>query len=333
MDAERRAGNGIAAGRLGRPAAPWRKQPMKSAPGFQAAPWESARVRELVGLLLFCLWQVVGAIAHADAPNPAASLRAAYGELRGALGDNSFRRPIHLRSGQSVDDLTADIHAVVEHPFATVQAALKSAPRWCDVLILHLNVKSCRASASRDGLAIYLGSKHDEPLSATQRVDFRFRVAADGPDYFRIQLTADAGPFGTRNYRIVLEAIPLEGSKTFLHFSYAYAYGLAAKLAMQTYLGTVGRNKVGFTVERGSDGQAAYVGGMRGVLERNTLRYYLAIDAYLGALSTPPQEQFEKRLRDWFAATERYPRQLHELEQGQYLDMKRKEYRRQQAEP
>ena len=38
-------------------------------------------------------------------------------------------------------------------------------------------------------------------------------------------------------------------------------------------------------------------------------------------------------LRDWFAATERYPRQLHELEQDEYLVMKRKEYQRQQVIP
>jgi len=69
---------------------------------------------------------------------------------------------------------------------------------------------------------------------------------------------------------------------------------------------------------------------MRGVVERNTMRYYLAIEAFLGALSAPPQAQLEKRLHDWFAAVERYPRQLHEMDEGAYLDMKRRETRRQQ---
>ena len=54
------------------------------------------------------------------------------------------------------------------------------------------------------------------------------------------------------------------------------------------------------------------------------MRYYLAIEAFLGAVPVPPQERLEKRLREWFAAIERYPRQLHEMEQGEYLDMKRK---------
>jgi len=51
-------------------------------------------------------------------------------------------------------------------------------------------------------------------------------------------------------------------------------------------------------------------------------------------LSLPDMSGLEacKRLREWFAAIERYPRQLHEMEQGEYLDMKRKEYLRQQSE-
>ena len=60
------------------------------------------------------------------------------------------------------------------------------------------------------------------------------------------------------------------------------------------------------------------------------MRYYLAIDAYLSAYTLPPGEQFEKRIRDWYASTERYAPQLHEMDQADYLEMKRKEMRRQQ---
>ncbi len=63
---------------------------------------------------------------------------------------------------------------------------------------------------------------------------------------------------------------------------------------------------------------------------QGSLRYYLAIEAYLGALSVPPSARLEKSMRDWFAGIERYPRQLHEMEKGDYLDMKRKEFLRRQ---
>ena len=111
----------------------------------------------------------------------------------------------------------------------------------------------------------------------------------------------------------------------------AYGYGMAAKMATQAYLGTVGSAKVGFTAaERGADGKPVYVGGVIGLLERNTMRYYLAIDAYLSAYALPAAEQPERRIREWYASTERYAEQLHEMEKDEYLEMKRKEMRRQQ---
>ncbi len=127
--------------------------------------------------------------------------------------------------------------------------------------------------------------------------------------------------------------MPLDARRSFLHLSYAYAYGMTARLAMQGYLGTVGRNKVGFSVTgHTADGRPVYIAGTRGVIERNTMRYYLAIEAYLGALSAPAAQQAEKRLNAWFDSVERYPAQLHEMERGEYLDMKHGEIARQQAQ-
>jgi hypothetical protein len=62
---------------------------------------------------------------------------------------------------------------------------------------------------------------------------------------------------------------------------------------------------------------------VRGVVERNTMRYYLAMEAYLAALPTPPQERREKRLQSWFTSTEQYARQLHDVDRTTYLEMKR----------
>jgi hypothetical protein len=148
-----------------------------------------------------------------------------------------------------------------------------------------------------------------------------------------IELDAPSGPFGTRDYRILLEAVPLDGNRSFIHLGYAFGYGAFGHVAMQGYLGTVASEKVGFTLAKpAAPGQPPqYVGGTRGLVERNTMRYYLAIDAYLAALSLPPAERVEKRLQTWFAATERYPKQLHEMEGGIYLEMKRKEIMRMQA--
>jgi hypothetical protein len=101
---------------------------------------------------------------------------------------------------------------------------------------------------------------------------------------------------------------------------------------MKTYLATIGSDKVGFfSTPDPSAGETQYVGGVRDLVERNTMRYYLAIDAYLSALSGPADARLEKRLTGWFDATERYPRQLHEVSRADHMQMKHDEYQRQQT--
>lgn len=269
------------------------------------------------------------ATAHADA----SGLRARYSALQDRLSNNPFKSPLTLDSSETAGSVTGEIYALVDHPFAKVGPALNSAAYWCDILILHLNTKYCRAVDGGKTLNVSIGKKFDQPLDDAYRVIFAWRVAEQTAHYLQVQLSADEGPLSTRDYRIVLEAVSLENGQTFIHLSYAYAYGVVGRMAMQAYLATIGANKVGFTVAgKQAGGQPVHIGGMRGLVERNTMRYYLAIEAYLGALSTPPQARMDKRLRDWFTAIERYPRQLHEMEQNQYLEMKRKEVARQQGE-
>ncbi len=295
------------------------------------------RIRTYAGILALTLICVGVDIAHAAAgeANEAQSLRAKYGALQDRLSHNPFNEPLFLESSETPASVQGDMYALVNHPFATVGAALSSAGNWCDILLLHLNTKYCRPSKASEGivLKVSIGKKHDQPLDQAYRVVFAYQVVTEASNYLQVRLNADKGPLSTRNYRIVLEAIPLENGRTFIHLSYSYAFGLVGRMAMKAYLATTGKNKVGFTVTGTQPGGGSrYVRGMRGVVERNTMRYYLAIEAFLGALSEPPQAQVEKRLHDWFAAIERYPRQLHELEQSEYLGMKRKEYGRHQAE-
>ncbi|MDQ2736429.1 MAG: hypothetical protein M3Y55_15885 [Pseudomonadota bacterium] len=260
----------------------------------------------------------------------AATLRSRQTALHDKFVSNQFGRPLVLESKQTSGDLRGDVYAIVDHPFPTVQQGLQSIEHWCDILILHLNVKRCNVGAAGKSIALRVGRKFDQPIEDAYELDFKYKVTSNTPDYLQVQLTADEGPLSTRDYRIQVEAIPVEDKKTVIHMSYAYGYGFAARMAMQTYLLTIGRDKVGFSIVDRKDGKPVYIGGVLGLLERNTMRYYLAIDAYLSALSLPPGEQVERRIRDWYASTERYATQLHEMEQADYLDMKRNEIRRQQ---
>ena len=267
----------------------------------------------------------------ADA-HDAASLLARYTELTPQLQTNQFQRPLYLNSTESSDNLKGDIFAVLDYPFATVNTAFNGPDHWCDMLILHLNTKYCRAATQngKNQLIVSVGKKHDQPLADAYRVNFNLAVVAATPEYLDVVLSARDGPMGTSDYRILLQAVALPNGRTFMHLTYSYAYGMAARIAMKAYLSTVGSGKVGFTRTQGS-GEAQYIGGVRGVVERNTMRYYLAIDAYLSALGAPEAQQLDRRLQTWYTATERYPRQLHEVERNEYTDMKRSEYQRQQT--
>ena len=272
-------------------------------------------------------------VAASPAPSPAASLRERYATLAGRLEHSPFRQRLYLESAESTHGLQGDIYALVDYPFATVSGALSGAASWCDVLILHLNVKYCRAGLreQRPVLAVAIGRKYDQPVADAFQLEFVYSVAAAAPDYLEVHLDAREGPIGTQDYRIAFQAVALEGGRTFLHMRYSYAYGLEGRLAMTTYLATLARGKVGFTTTGAANGTPQLIGGARAMAERNTMRYYLAIDAYLGALATPAPQRFEQSSERWFAATEHYARQLHELDHDTYVAMKRREYQRQQA--
>lgn len=275
-----------------------------------------------------------GNIVAVNSMTDSRELRARYDQLREQLRNNNFHRPLHIDSSQAGDTLKGDVYAVLNHPFREVSDALKDPSGWCDILILPFNTKYCHA-VDRDGsanLLVRIGRKASQPVQDAYRIDFAFRPVSARPDYFESRLSATDGPLGTRDYRIVVSAVPLEAGRTFMHLSYSYGYGVAGRLAMQAYLATVGAQKVGFTVSgRDGNGEPIYIDGVRGAIERNAMRYYLAIDAHLASLSVPPERQLEKRIESWFDATERYPRQLREMDRSTYLAMKRGESERQQA--
>jgi hypothetical protein len=266
----------------------------------------------------------------------AAALHASYERLQPKLEHNIYRRPLYLESKEKPDQLQGDIYALVTQPFTLVNRALNDPAgkptNWCDVMMLHLNIKYCRVGQDAKGstLLLNIGRKMEQPLEDTHPVEFRYRVLASEKDYFAISLTAPEGPFNTRDYRIILEAIPADKQRSFIHLTYTYGFGMAAKLAMKGYLSTAGREKVGFT-QVGTDaaGKPEYIKGVRGVVERNAMRYYVAIDSFLNAVPLPREQQFEKRLSDCIDILDQYALQLHEVERDVYLDMKRSERQRQ----
>ncbi|RPH66073.1 MAG: hypothetical protein EHM83_04875 [Burkholderiales bacterium] len=267
----------------------------------------------------------------------AAGLSSRYGAMRAQLEASPLGVPVVVTSSEDGEQVRGEVHALLPMPFEDLSARLSVPRDWCQIVLLHLNVKACthERAASQDWLTVHSGRKTHENVGKTYPLRFAFRATRAGTDQLDIDLSAATGPMGTRDYRLALAAVAVpQGS--FLRFSYAYRSSTLSRLAVGTYLATIGRDKVGFTVVgKGRDGQPEYVGGDRGIVERNAVRYYFAIQAYLEGFAVPGAQRVERNLGRWFELTERYPTQLRELERSEYLRGKLKDFdeqsRRQRA--
>ncbi|HVX91007.1 MAG TPA: hypothetical protein VHC20_05285 [Candidatus Paceibacterota bacterium] len=281
---------------------------------------------------LFGAFLIFSTALHVNAG--AAALRTKYGELHTALRNNNFHRALYIASTEADGMVVGEVYAVLEYPFESLDTALKKPGDWCDLMILPLNIKYCRASDA--GVAPYLdvriARKYDQPVQDAYRLLLQLRPLAATSDYFESGLTAETGPLGTKNYRIEIDAVPVDSTHLFLHLRCSYHSGYMGRVAMQTYLSTTGANKVGFTVTGVDEaGQPIFIGGVRGAIERTVVRYYLAIDAHLGARGASPEGRLERRIASWFGASEHFARQLHEMDWQSYRALKRSEYLRQQT--
>jgi hypothetical protein len=262
-------------------------------------------------------------------------LLATYQRMGEKLAHNAFGRPLQLDSAETADGLKGDVYAVVDHPITEVSATLKSASHWCELLLLHINNRRCKTTGETTGettgatagartLTLSVVRAYDQAPESAFELPFAYRVVHSEADHLEVDMSAPSGPLGTSNYRVSLEAVAIDEHKTFVHFSYSYDHNMMARLATQAYLATFGSDKVGFTiVGKGSGSEPENIRGTRGLVERNAMRYFLTLDAYLAERAAPPGQQFERRLHHWYNGAERYARQLHEVDIETYLALKR----------
>lgn len=291
--------------------------------------------KPLAGSSLWCrlgLWLVLAAMAcNAQAAldaGSASAMRELHRRFSEQLANSPLHRPIYLDSAETDGGLQGDVYAVVDHSLEDVRRALERSSQWCEMLVLHINNRRCRVARgpSGDVLTLSVVPRWDKPIDQAFELSFVHRVAHSTRDYLLVDLSAESGPMGTSRYRVLLEAVPLGEQQTFLHFAYAYDHNMMARLATMAYLATFGSDKVGFTmVGKSADGTAEYIKGLRGLVERNAMRYFLALDAYLDGLAAAPAERADRRLHRWFDSVEKYPTQLHEIDLATYLGIKRED--------
>ncbi len=260
-----------------------------------------------------------------------ARLQRWYQELRDPAQRSRFGAPIQIQSEEHNDQLTAKMHAIINHPFDVVARALAAPFSWCEFLPLDVNVKACtyQGEGHESRLTLYLGRKvYQSPAEAFAQ-PYQFAVRRTDEGILTVTLSALNGLYGITAHRLELVAAGIRG-RTVLALRTSYVQSAASKLATAIYLATAGRDKVGFTrTDAGPGGPPQYVQGLRGMVERNIMRYYLAFEALLDTQAVPDSLRFEARITRASELMERYPLQLHDLDKSEYLEAKRKEWENQ----
>jgi hypothetical protein len=245
------------------------------------------------------------------------------------LETNSFGLPLFLESYEQGDRVHVDVYGIFNYPFGSVVNVLKVPANWCDIASLHPNVKACTFQELPGDwlLTFYLGPKNYKPPEGMRQVMYHYRSLDQQKGYMDVSLSAETGPYGTKNHIMRFEALPLDGGKTFVHVSYVYSDSAALRLAGKVYFATLGMGKAGFTVT-GTDrnGKPVYIGGPRGALERNAVRYYLAIHSFMNTLHYPKETRFSMRISEWYDLADRHREQLFDLDKKDYLTFKTLEH-------
>lgn len=232
-------------------------------------------------------------------------------------------QPLTIQSKVSDNKLQAEVFSVKQYAFPKMVEKLSSTEQWCQFITLHLNIKACvYHSIPHQSLSFFAGRKFYESAKDAYELKYDFKIETVTENYFKLNLSADEGPFGTQDYLIVLELLKVSNDVV-IYMSLSYQSSFSSRLGTRVYLSTMGADKIGFSQIKNIDGRLEYIQGIEGIIERNVMRYYLALSVYLDA------QEGHKMTERWFDATENFSKQLQEVEREAYLEAKELEYQQQ----
>ncbi len=301
-----------------------------------ARPWARTAYIRVGVISFFICWCFTGtafiSTASADTSDtttPLSPLASQYQNLKIKLAKSIFGAPILLNSETGDNYVRGEVYALLDTPFSDLDEMLSQPAQWCELAILHQNIKAC--TYDKNQLQFYVGRKYYQEPSDAHPILYQFEKVSSNNQHLNIKLTAPSGPFGTSNYLTSIEAVPIDEQHSFIHFQYRYQFGFLADAAMSVYLATLGRKKVGFTViGTYINGEHIYIKGLQGVIERNVMRYIFAIQSVLDARKSPEEFRQKARLVSWYAHISKHPKQLVGLTRKEYLYNKEREIKNQE---
>ena len=124
-------------------------------------------------LALAALFTFLGSV-HAQ---NATTLETKYRQLQNKLANNQFGQPVYMDSSLQSNTISGDVYSVVNSPYSTVRTALDTPTEWCEVLMLHLNIKYCRALGKNMAWllkCLEMGAQHGLPHPENPKIATNF---------------------------------------------------------------------------------------------------------------------------------------------------------------
>lgn len=288
-------------------------------------------IKNTVKLSVILLMLLVNSAVYAQEEIiPVEDLTDMYNAIKAGELDLLGEKDIHVRSEKTGNIIKADIYAITVNNFDDLYNAVSRPDSWCEFVPLHLNIKCCTyTQRSQPTVTFYAGRKFYESPEDSYKLKYRFEIVKHESGKFRVRLTSEDGPLGTSDYIIIVEALLFE-NETLLHMGISHKTCFISRAATLGYLSTIGKDKVGFSIVEQKDGNPVYIKGLEGIIERNVMRYFLALSIYLDTLSLVSAERFIQRAEAWYELTEQYATQLHELDKQEYMEVKQKEHKNQE---
>lgn len=271
-------------------------------------------------------------MASAAAPPPTTPTLAQRYEALTAGPARPLAPGVYLESSEASQQARGEVLARLDLPYATAAAVLSDALAWCRLLMLHPNIKHCLPGTGGRGgvlLDLTMAAQRDGLFGQEHPLQLSWNTVARDASHLAVELMAERGPMGTRDYRIGFELAPLEAGTSVMRLVYSSAFTATGLWMAQAYVATVARHRVGFTVvDTDAQGRPVYVRGVRAAVERNTMRFHLAVQSWLTVQSAPAEQRVARAIEAWFDASERHATQLHEVEREEYVARKAAEFAR-----
>ena len=292
------------------------------------------RLEWITAVILGLMVLMAPAAFSSDNDNSLASLQARAVEFRQQQVSGENPLPFVLSSSFSSTLSKARVRTFIRGVgLDTFSQKLLQPAEWCEFIPLHLNIKACGhvVRNQKNIVQFYAGVKGYVTPDDAHLLQLSFEARKEGGVFYADLFAAD-GPLDSTNIRFGIHAIDAEGdggTGVYVEFELSSEPGLSNSLA-RVYLATIARRKIGFSINGKTwSGKPKYVGGQRGAIERNLVRYLLAIETYFETASKADEMAadalYELRIQRWYDETDQYREQLFELSREEYISNKLRE--------